>query len=180
MNKTILNAVLLALLFAVVMTTGCFDLGSVNCYVDTNGEFMCDADIGLGNGGGGGYGYDRDYMTIEWDSGYYDDPNINVTDLQVSCEFTAKDAQGNRYDFTVVGDTYIVDGYMAYIYFDGIDPLFDAECAGSVSYNYGPAISLFDDDSQADGSVTQVLWEMDVVAENDVYERNFELDIDRL
>lgn len=171
--KNIVFAMILVVLS--ICTSGCFEMGG-GCYIDSTGQIQCDVDMG----NGGDYGYQNDFVMIEWDSGYYDDPNVYVTDLQVSCEFTIKDFEGNRSDFTVVGDVYIVDGYMSYIYFDGVGPLFDAECTGAVAYNNGPAIALFDDDSMTDGNVTQVTWEMDVVSENDVRERNYELKIDRL
>lgn len=169
--------VVLFVALTIVLSTGCFEVGGASCGFDLDGNWYCDVGDGYG---GSTYGYQADFMEIEWDSGYYDDPNVVVTDLQISCEFTMKDAQGNRYEITAAGDVYIVQGYMAYVYFENVGPQFDAKCTGSVSYNNGPAIALFDDDSSADGAVTQVLWETNVIADNDISERNYQLKIDWL
>ncbi|MBU4314895.1 hypothetical protein KJ673_00650 [Patescibacteria group bacterium] len=174
------NIVVAIIVILATFASGCFSVDGGSCGFDLDGNWYCDVGVGDGTGTGGYYDYYENFVVIEWDSGNFENPEISVTSMDITCEITEKDSYGDRYEYTVAADIQVVDGYMAYAYLADVGPLFDAECYGSVAYNNGPRLQLFDDDSAADGNVTQVYWEDDVVSENDVRESNYEFRIDRL
>ena len=167
MTKT-LETILLAILvvLTLIATPGCFDLGGSSCWLDANGEFQCDVDLGLGNGLYSGTA--EDSMWIMWESKYAEQA-YDVSYMEVTCIFDSDDGE-----FSQTADIY-TDGVMADIMFYGVPSHFDAECYGEVAFNNGPPQPMFSDEVPQ-GDVLVVQWEDEEV--QSFHARNNELDID--
>jgi hypothetical protein len=153
-------------ILAVICTSGCFQVGGMNCYLDSQGQWRCE--VAVGNGGGYPGGTMDDSVLVSWESSY---DGYYISDFQLTCIFD----DGVNEEFSQVAEVYVTDGYYVDAVFYNIPSHFDAECVGTVSFNDGPPTPLFSDEVPT-GNVLFVQWEDEEV--DHFYARNNELDVD--